>query len=448
MDSIMESRIIQWLHEEFEDEEVIQSESDGGEGEVQPMEQEDRHQVQEAVSEDQSSSSEDDMSLSELAQNKTRDDIYVSRNGTRWSKTCPSATRARSQNIRFRPPGPKGAARNAETPLSCFELFFDESIFEILVICTNIYIDKIQNQYQRERDAKRTDLFEMKALMGLLLGIGVSHSGRRNLNDFWDNSKGTGLQLVYCTMSINRFRFLIRVLPFDDVNDRDERRRFDKLAPIRTITQKMVKNCRDNFTPSDYLTLDEQLVGFRGRCGFIVYIPNKPDKLGIKIYMVVDTKFPYVYNFEVYAGAQSEGPFQQSNKVNDVVLRILEPLFDLGCNVTMDNYLTMKPFMVVACDGYVIDIVGPYAETQSNADIMKSLFQDEHGTFCRLFRQNDMFILDGGFRDATPFLEDLNYSVFKPESLDEGQHQLTFSQANKSRKVTVQMGSRNSHWRI
>lgn len=184
MDPVLESRVTQWLHEEFEDEEVIQSESDGGEEEVQPMEQEDRHQVQEAVSEDQASSSEDDMPLSKLVQNNTRDDIYVSRNGTRWSKTCPSATRVRSQNIRFRPPGPKGAARNAETPLSCFNLFFDESIFEILVTCTNIYIDKIQNQYQRERDAKRTDLVEMKALIGLLLGIGVSHSGRRNLNDF------------------------------------------------------------------------------------------------------------------------------------------------------------------------------------------------------------------------------------------------------------------------
>lgn len=338
MDPVLESCVTQWLHEEFEDEEVIQSESDGGEEEVQPMEQEDRHQVQEAVSEDQASSSEDDMTLSELAQNNTRDDIYVSRNGTRWSKTCPSATRVRSQNIRFRPPGPKGAARNAETPLSCFNLF--NLIFEILVTCTNIYINKIQNQYQRERDAKRTDLVEMKALIGLLLGIGVSHSGRRNLNDFWDNSKGTGLQLVYCTMSINRFRFLLRVLRFDDINDRNERRRLDKLAPIRTITQKMVKNCRDNFTPSDYLTLDDQLVGFRGRCGFIVYIPNKPDKFGIKIYMVVDTKFPYVYNFEVYAGAQPEGTFQQSNKVNDVVLRVLEPLLDLGCNVTMDNYFT------------------------------------------------------------------------------------------------------------
>lgn len=52
---------------------------------------------------------------------------------------------------------------------------------------------------------------------------------------------------------------------------------------------------------------------------------------------------PYVYNFEIYVGAQPEGPFQKSNKVNDVVHRVLDPLYDLGCNVTMDNYFTNLP---------------------------------------------------------------------------------------------------------
>ncbi|KAF9806457.1 hypothetical protein SFRURICE_001252, partial [Spodoptera frugiperda] len=45
--------------------------------------------------------------------------------------------------------------------------------------------------------------------------------------------------------------------------------------------------------------------------------------------------------------------------------------------------------------------------------------------------------IDSGFRDAIPLLENCNYRIFKPESLDEGASQLTFSQANKSRKVTL-----------
>ncbi|CAG4957184.1 unnamed protein product [Parnassius apollo] len=291
MDPHLESRLSRWLHEEQDDEEVIQSESGDGEEGVQPMEQEDL--AQEAVNENHASSSEDDMPLSELAQNNTRDDVYVSRNGTRWSKTCTAATRVRSQNIRFRPPGPKGAARNAETPLSCFDLFFDASIFDILVTCTNIYIDKIQNRYQRERDAKRTDLVEMKALIGLLLGIGVSHSGRRNLNDFWDNSKGTGLQLVYCTMSINRFRFLLRALRFDDVNDREERRCLDKLAPIRAITQKMIYVLSG---VSGFAYKIEPETGSEN-----VVLPNEPD-LGASSNVIVrlSREIPRNHNYRLY----------------------------------------------------------------------------------------------------------------------------------------------------
>lgn len=53
------------------------------------------------------------------------------------------------------------------------------------------------------------------------------------------------------------------------------------------------------------------------------------------------------------------------------------------------------------------------------------------------FRENDIFVLDRGFRDAIFLLEYCNYRVYKPESLDEGASQLVFSQANKSRKVTL-----------
>lgn len=50
--------------------------------------------------------------------------------------------------------------------------------------------------------------------------------------------------------------------------------------------------------------MDEQFVGFRRYWNIL-----KPDKFDIKIYMAVD-KFSYVYKFEVYAGAQPEGPYQ------------------------------------------------------------------------------------------------------------------------------------------
>lgn len=97
----------------------------------------------------------------------------------------------------------------------------------------------------------------------------------------------------------------------------------------------------------------------------------------------------------------------------------------------------VKPFMMVACDGHIIDAVGPFAATQTDAEIMTNLFQAEDSPYRQLFQQNDVFILDRGFRDSIPLLEGLGYEIQKPESLDPGQTQLSYEQANKSRKVTL-----------
>lgn len=38
----------------------------------------------------------------------------------------------------------------------------------------------------------------------------------------------------------------------------------------------------------------------------------------------------------------------------------------------------LKPFLIVACDGYILDCFGPYKATTSDAEIMSSLFSNEN----------------------------------------------------------------------
>ena len=68
---------------------------------------------------------------------------------------------------------------------------------------------------------------------------------------------------------------------------------------------------------------------------------------------------------------------------------------------------------------------------------MKSLFINENSPIRQYFQENDIFILDRGFRDSINLLESCNYKVYVPESLSEGEHQLTTAQANRSRCVTI-----------
>jgi len=94
-------------------------------------------------------------------------------------------------------------------------------------------------------------------------------------------------------MSEKRFCLLGRCLWFDDVRDRAARKQFDKLAPIRDIFTLIVDNFQKYYCPSEYVTIDEQLLAFRGKCSFRQYIPSKLAKYGIKTFALVDYKIFY-----------------------------------------------------------------------------------------------------------------------------------------------------------
>ena len=55
----------------------------------------------------------------------------------------------------------------------------------------------------------------------------------------------------------------------------------DKMAAIRGFFNAFQLQLPKYFKPDHYVTIDEQLVAFRGRCSFRQYMPNKPAKYGL-----------------------------------------------------------------------------------------------------------------------------------------------------------------------
>lgn len=121
---------------------------------------------------------------------------------------------------------------------------------------------------------------------------------------------------------------------------RETREKNDRLAAIRNIFEAFVTNCQKSYSWGQNVTIDEKLEAFRGRCAFRQYIPSKPAKYGIKIFVFVDAKLSYTYNMEIYAGQQPEGPYGISNKPVDMVKRLVTPIHNSGRNVTIDNWFT------------------------------------------------------------------------------------------------------------
>ncbi|XP_067102693.1 piggyBac transposable element-derived protein 4-like [Osmerus mordax] len=75
------------------------------------------------------------------------------------------------------------------------------------------------------------------------------------------------------------------------------------------------------------VTVDEQLLAFRGRCPFKQYMPSKPAKYGIKSWVACDAKSSYAWKMQVYTGKQMDG-VPERNQGMRVVLDVTEGLKD------------------------------------------------------------------------------------------------------------------------
>lgn len=76
------------------------------------------------------------------------------------------------------------------------------------------------------------------------------------------------MEIFHITMSLHRFQFIVACLWFDDKNTREIRCETNKLAPIRNIFKHLAKNFQKMFSPGEYMTIDEKIEIFRGRCLF------------------------------------------------------------------------------------------------------------------------------------------------------------------------------------
>lgn len=67
----------------------------------------------------------------------------------------------------------------------------------------------------------------------------------------------------------------------------------DKLAPVRDLITDFFLNYQNSYTLGEFVTIDEVLVAFRGRCSFIQFMAKKFAKYGIKMYALCDTRTFY-----------------------------------------------------------------------------------------------------------------------------------------------------------
>ena len=228
-----------------------------------------------------------------------------------------------------------GASRNLIDPVSIFRNLITSELIDLILQFTNqrILTSRGSRSHMEAYETRVATREEIAALMGLLFFSGLMRTSMVRVEELWANSVGPAI--FAATLSTNRFQFLLRALRFDDIDTRQQRRAADRFALFRDLWNMFINNCQANYELSSYVTVDETMLAFHGRCGFIIYIPSKPDRYGLKIISLSDATSSYFYNGYPYVGRENQGnltiPTQQA-------LRVLQPIFNTRRNVTVDNY--------------------------------------------------------------------------------------------------------------
>lgn len=294
--------------------------------------------------------SEDEVPLSSLVSQEQGGPNYIGKDGFLWSKKEIARTsRTPAHNIIH-------VSRSTEELVfrtfdELWSKIFDPQMLETVVLHTN---QKLQTYRERFRNTNRQELkdtneTEMRSLLGLLYYSSVFKCNDADANYLFATD-GTGHEIFRCVMSKYRFCTLLNCMRFDNGTDRQERLKSDRLAAVSWLFDKFVSNSQHNYTPGPNACIDEMLIPFRGRCKFVIYMPNKPAKYGIKVLVLSDAETFYTYNAYIYTGKGSDGeglsPAEKNFGVpTQSVLRLSKPIENSNRNITADNWFSSIQLM-------------------------------------------------------------------------------------------------------
>ncbi|XP_064399005.1 piggyBac transposable element-derived protein 4-like [Halichondria panicea] len=164
-----------------------------------------------------------------------------------------------------------------------------------------------------------------------------------SLDDYWSRDPLTHYAPITTRIPRWRFREISRYLHF--VNNQHLAPRgsptFDRLGKVRPVIDHFSLQFSALYNPSKNLAVDEAIstamIKFQGRSALKQYMPMKPIKRGIKVWVLGDSTNGYFSRFDVYTGKQE---IRHVGLGEHVVKKLTSELKRKNHHVYFDNFFT------------------------------------------------------------------------------------------------------------
>ncbi|XP_022247948.1 piggyBac transposable element-derived protein 4-like, partial [Limulus polyphemus] len=201
--------------------------------------------------------------------------------------------------------------------------------------------DHLNNDVRKKRRLlKYSDvtLEEILAFIGLTISLGITCLP--SVTDYWSTTPSLHFPWFSSIFSREKFLTIARFFHFNDNTNNLPKTnpKHDKLFKVRPVLDHLLTAFPAHYNPSRELFIDEQMLGTKGRISFKQYLPSKPTKWGIKLWVPAEAVTGYCLNFRIYSGKEGSAP--SKNLASTVVMTLMEKYLGRGHSLFTDNFYT------------------------------------------------------------------------------------------------------------
>lgn len=159
---------------------------------------------------------------------------------------------------------------------------------------TNLYAAQYKANHQnlppnsRANHWKETNRNEMKKFLALALLMGIVR--KPEISDYWSTDDLLKGSIFNNVMPRNSFQSILQFVHFADNTNYDANdRNHDKLYKVRPVVEYLVSKFKSVYIPEEHISIDEELLLWKGKLSFRQYIPLKRARFGIKMFSLCES---------------------------------------------------------------------------------------------------------------------------------------------------------------
>lgn len=259
------------------------------------------------------------------------------------------------------------------TILELFSIIFDNKLWDIIIMETNRFAYQEMNDECKRRKVDDNwypvTLDEIKAYYALC--ILMSQVKKSNIQQYWTTRAVIETPIFRKTMPFKRFRQISRFLHFSNNETSD---RNDRLRKVRPIINLWNEKFKEIYTPSEYISIDESLMKYKGRLAYKQYNPSKRARFGLKIYKLCEASTGFCHKFKIYTGQDKINVHDSAS--HNVVMDLSKSIINKGYTLFLDNWYS-SPDLFLKLNQKRTNVIGTVRKNRKNmpGDIQKPVLK-------------------------------------------------------------------------